>query len=264
MKNKDLVSNYVHVTTNYDQFKLSEKNRNVLLTVKQFNAFKEDGVISPIFVNEDMIVIDGQHRLEYAKRTNTPIEYIVIQGLDEDAIVKLNTTQKSWTTLDYIEAYANEGNQNYIDLIKLLKRFSNFRATVIATIATNTNYGGGVSRDIKNGTLKEIDMPEAIEKLEQIESLFKGEQRLKLSQSVMTAVDTLLQFKKFNLKRLISKLNSLKELDMNIVNYDLTSNSGSTATKTLLDVYNRDLDINSPKYIDYSINSKGKLVILAE
>lgn len=107
-------------------------------------------------------------------------------------------------------------------------------------------------------------MPEAIEKLEQIESLFKGEQRLKPSQSVMTAVNTLLQFKKFNLKRLISKLNSLKEQDMNIVNYDLTSNAGSTATKTLLDVYNRDLDINSPKYIDYTINSKGKLVILAE
>ncbi len=27
MKNKDLVSNYVYQTTNYDQFKLSDKNR---------------------------------------------------------------------------------------------------------------------------------------------------------------------------------------------------------------------------------------------
>lgn len=263
MKNKDLVSNYVHVTTNYDQFKLSEKNRNILLTVKQFNAFKEDGVISPIFVNEDMIVIDGQHRLEYAKRTNTPIEYIVIQGLDEDAIVKLNTTQKSWSTLDYIEAYANEGNQSYIDLITLLKRFNKLQATVIASIATNSSYGGGVTASIKDGSLKDIDIQKAIKNLDEIETVFNGEPRLKRVQSIVTAIYNLTKEKRFDLNRLVSKLNNLKETDMNAVNYEASTRTGSLAIKTLLDVYNRDLDINSPKYIDYSINSKGVLEIVA-
>ena len=261
MKNKDLVSNYVYQTTNYDQFKLSEKNRNILLTVKQFNAFKEDGVISPIFVNEDMVVIDGQHRLEYAKRTNTPIEYIVIQGLGDDTIVKLNTTQRAWSTIDYIEAYANDGSQNYVDLVKLVKRFNNLKATVIATIATDVPDGGSITRSIKDGTLKEINMPEAIEKLELIESVFEGEPRLKPRQTLVISIYNLLKIKKFDLRRLIIKMNALREKDMNSVKYDLATAYKSTVTKTLLDVYNRDLDINSPKYIDYSINSKGLLVI---
>uniref|UniRef100_UPI0035A18913 ParB N-terminal domain-containing protein n=1 Tax=Jeotgalibaca porci TaxID=1868793 RepID=UPI0035A18913 len=264
MKNKDLVSNYVYQTTNYDQFKLSEKNRNILLTVKQFNAFKEDGVISPIFVNEDMIVIDGQHRLEYAKRTNTPIEYIVIQGLGDDTIVKLNTTQRAWSTIDYIEAYANDGSQNYIDLVKLIKRFNNLQATVIATIATDVPKGGSITRSIKDGTLKEINVPEAIEKLELIESLFEGEPRLKSRQTLVITIYNLLKIKKFDLGRLISKMNSLREKDMNAVNYDLATKYNSIGTKTLLDVYNRDLDTNSPKYIDYSINSKGVLEIVTD
>lgn len=261
MKNKDLVSNYVYQTTNYDQFKLSEKNRNILLTVKQFNAFKEDGVISPIFVNEDMVVIDGQHRLEYAKRTNTPIEYIVIQSLDEDAIVKLNTTQKSWSTIDYIEAYANDGNQNYIDLVKLIKRFNSIQVTAIAAIAIGKKQHGGITPIIKDGKLKEIDIPKATEALEHIEFLFKAEPRLKKSQRVMFAVHNMMNIEKFELKRFILKLNSLKENDMDAVNYKANSMVGSSSLKTLLDVYNRDLDINSPKYIDYSINSKGKLAI---
>lgn len=264
MKNRDLVSNYVLVSTNYDQFKLSEKNRNVLLTVKQFKAFQEDGVISPIFVNEDMIVIDGQHRLEYAKRTNTPIEYIVIKGLDEDAIVKLNTTQKSWNTLDYIEAYANEGNQNYIDLIKLLKRFNKFPTTAVASIANGTSSGGGITTKIKDGKLKDIDLNKTIGVLEDIEYLFDGEPRLNKTQSIIIAVYNLIKVEKFDISRLISKLNALRESDINAVNYETTSRSGSMSIKVLLDVYNRDLDINSPKYIDYSINSKGNLEILAD
>ena len=262
MKNKDLVSNYVHVTTSYDQFKLSEKNRNVLLTVKQFNAFKEDGVISPIFVNEDMIVIDGQHRLEYAKRTNTPIEYIVIQGLDEDAIVKLNTTQKSWSTLDYVEAYANDGNQNYIDLIKLMKQFNKFQITIIATIAIDSNYGGRVTASIKDGTLKEINIPKATKVLNSIEKLFKEEPRLKRSRAIINGTYTLLRNDNFNLNRLIDKLNGLKNKDLESINYELGTAKSTQAIKALLDVYNRDLDINSPKYIDYSINSKGVLEIV--
>lgn len=262
MKNKDLVSNHVFKTTDYEKFNFSERNRNVLLTKSQVDSFKKNGIISPIFVNENMTIIDGQHRFKYAKSANIPIEYIIISGLDDDSIIALNTSQKSWKSIDYIEAYANDGNQNYIDLIKLIKRFSQFNVGAISSIAMGDKQGGGhITKSIKDGEFKISDFDSTFASLSVLEDVFNREPRLKIGQRQLMALSDLKQHEVFDMERFIKKINSLNNQSLNVLNAEATSNSQTIVKKAFLDVYNSDLDAKSPKYIEYTINSKNELTI---
>src|SRR5690625_2430380 len=81
--------NIVYKTDNLDMFQLSKFNRNVFLRKEMLEQARE-GFISPIIVNENMVVIDGQHRLEASKKEGVPVEYIIKPGLDENDIVRMN------------------------------------------------------------------------------------------------------------------------------------------------------------------------------
>lgn len=262
MKNQDLVSNHVFKTTDYEKFNFSERNRNVLLTKSQVANFKKNGIISPIFVNENMTIIDGQHRFKYAKSAKIPIEYIIISGLDDDSIIALNTSQKSWKSIDYIEAYANDGNKNYIDLIKLIKRFSQFNIIAISSIAMgDKQVAGDITRRIKEGKLKISDFDSTFASLSVLEDVFNREPRLKIGQRQLMALNDLKQFEVFDTERFIKKINSLTNQSFNILNAEVASNTQTLVKKAFLDVYNSDLDAKSPKYIEYTINSKNELTI---
>ncbi|XCY65795.1 ParB N-terminal domain-containing protein [Streptococcus iniae] len=68
--------NTVYKTTNYDMFNFSKFNRNVFLTPEMLKQ-AELGFVSPIIVNENLTVIDGQHRLTACQQLGLPVEYII-------------------------------------------------------------------------------------------------------------------------------------------------------------------------------------------
>ena len=75
----DFPVNEVYKTNDLSIFKFTKFNRNVVHTREMLEQAKQ-GFISPIIVNEYMVVIDGQHRLEHAKEAGVPIEYIINQA----------------------------------------------------------------------------------------------------------------------------------------------------------------------------------------
>lgn len=123
-------------TKNYKQFKKLIGNRKVdeLRVNKIMKSIKNVGYItSPIIVNENFEVIDGQGRLEALERLHLPVEYIVEEGVGINECIAMNIYQTNWTMIDYIVSYASRGNENYIKLLKMHKEYPEFTIHALGT-----------------------------------------------------------------------------------------------------------------------------------
>lgn len=121
------VCRMIYQTYDYDMFHRMTGNREIepsrIEKIKK--SIKANGWLhSPIIVNEKMEIIDGQGRFEALKSMNIPIEYFIIEGIGLKECVAFNNTQTKWTQADYIDSYADGGNESYKMLSNLLDEFS--------------------------------------------------------------------------------------------------------------------------------------------
>lgn len=108
------------VTTDYDIFKKHENNRDLdqgaLKKLRSSIQAKNMLHLRPIVVDEDMYVIDGQHRLFVAKELGLKVYYIIQENSSKHDIILLNNAQKKWGQSDYLNFYIAEGLVDYINL----------------------------------------------------------------------------------------------------------------------------------------------------
>lgn len=122
----------IHSTNDYNQFKKIRGNchikeahvKSLIDSISKKNLLSEN----PILVTRNMEVIDGQHRLEAAKRRSWEIYYI-ISKVDKEAQngilndIHLLQTQRTWTSQDFLESYITKGVQSYIYLKQFMKKY---------------------------------------------------------------------------------------------------------------------------------------------
>ncbi|MFC0136801.1 hypothetical protein CD127_12320 [Staphylococcus petrasii] len=250
----NLPVNEVYKTDDLDMFKFTKFNRNILFTDEMLKQAKE-GFISPIIVNEYMVVIDGQHRLEHAKKAGVPIEYIVKPGLTEHDIVRMNTTQRPWSLLNFIESYANQGSEEYVSLLNLLnKKYAG--TTVVISVARNNTTATGVTELIKSGEFEFINFEETLNFLKYYEK-FRNETNTPKRTKVALALYSLFRIDGFDGDRLIRKVLQKKfDDDLRVKGYNL-----SEALKEFIDKYNDKLTQDSPSFIEYYVKNNGELII---
>lgn len=250
----NLPVNEVYKTDDLDMFKFTKFNRNVLFTDEMLEQAKE-GFVSPIIVNEYMVVIDGQHRLEHAKKAGVPIEYIVKPGLNEHDIVRMNTTQRKWNMLNYIESYANQGSEEYVSLLNLLnKKYAG--TTVVISVARNQTTATDVNKLIKSGSFEFINFEETLNFLKYYEKFRKETDTPKRTKPAL-AMYSLFRIEGFDGDRLIRKVLQKKfDDDLRTKGYNLTE-----ALKEFIDKYNDKLSQDSPLFIEYYIKNNGDLII---
>ncbi|MCG1919021.1 hypothetical protein [Staphylococcus epidermidis] len=250
----NLPVNKVYKTDDLEMFKFTKFNRNVLFTDEMLEQAKE-GFVSPIIVNEYMVVIDGQHRLEHAKKAGVPIEYIVKPGLNEHDIVRMNTTQRKWNMLNYIESYANQGSEEYVSLLNLLnKKYAG--TTVVISVARNQTTSTDVNKLIKSGNFEFINFEETLNFLKYYEKFRKETDTPKRTKPAL-AMYSLFRIEGFDGDRLIRKVLQKKfDDDLRTKGYNLTE-----ALKEFIDKYNDKLSQDSPLFIEYYIKNNGDLII---
>ena len=142
----------VKETKNYSEFKDITGNRtiNPLHLSRLIESMKEEYLLSPIIVNENGQVIDGQHRLRAAKELNIPVRYIVQEGYSLSQIQRYNQNSKDWRMIDFIKGYAQLNNKEYIYLLK----FHEGTGLTITTCITLLSNAGSATNDIRNGVWK--------------------------------------------------------------------------------------------------------------
>lgn len=117
----------IESTTDYEKFKFYPGNRPIdqanldklIFSISEKNLLPE----RPIIINESFYVLDGQHRLEAAKKLNIPIAYIQKHGGGFKDIILLNSSQKNWKLEDYLRLFSDgEKMQEYLLLNEFMKR----------------------------------------------------------------------------------------------------------------------------------------------
>jgi len=251
------ISNMVYKTSDYDIFQLSKFNRNVFIKKEMLKQAKE-GFIAPIVVNENLVVIDGQHRLEASKMVEVPVQYIITKGLGKHDIVRMNTVQKPWGMINFIEAFANQGNPEYVKLVDLLKDVYG-NTTVVSQVACNVTSPAQARAIIESGEFNFFNYEKTLEFFSFL-NRFKEEVKVPMKTKLSLALFELFKIKKIDKERLIAKVVETR-LDDEL----RTKTIGMTeALKGLIDAYNKNLHKKTNDSIEYYVTSTGSLKIVED
>lgn len=130
--NDTLTTKVVQATTiletmEYSVFKQVSWNRKIKrsLVDKIKKSMVSEGFASyaPILVNDDMVILDGQHRFIAAKELGIPVKYMIVaEDTKQDALILMNTNKLPWTPDDFAGYYAAKGNPYYIGLVDFATR----------------------------------------------------------------------------------------------------------------------------------------------
>lgn len=161
-------------TTDYSIFKKFPGNRpidnNNLKKITNSISMHNMLEFKPLVVNENMQIIDGQHRLEAAKNLGLEVYYTMQKDTSPVDIILLQTG-KDWLIDDYIRFYASQGKEGYSSLLKLAETTKTTLPMVLYTLGYNT---GNNFKCIKNGeleTLTQQDISEVKDKLSKIDQV---------------------------------------------------------------------------------------------
>lgn len=114
-------------TTDYNIFKkhplnvpIDENHVNKIIeSIKAGNALQ----YTPILIDGQYRVVDGQHRLEAAKALQVPIYYLIDSSCTDERMADLNAASRTWTSEHWLHYHAAKGNENYIKLKELCEKF---------------------------------------------------------------------------------------------------------------------------------------------
>lgn len=144
----------VYRTTDYGLFKRLEGNRVVDHSDKVVVSIKSVGYVrSPILVNENYEVIDGQNRLMALEKLRMPVEYIIQDGIGLKECQALNIGQKNWSNEDWINSYAEKGFKPYIELKDAKAVHGSLDYRLLIVVATKCDAASAHKR-IPDGTLE--------------------------------------------------------------------------------------------------------------
>lgn len=149
-------------TTDYSIFKefssnreLDEKHvRKLAKAISSRNLLH----VNPIIVTEDLRVIDGQHRLAAAKSLNVPIYYISGEVNRRD-ISKLNSHQKNWNAMDYINFYTIEKIPEFVQFSNLVNHYPKMKVSALLSLSSEDNSRN--LTDLKSGFIDVTDIETA-------------------------------------------------------------------------------------------------------
>lgn len=191
------VAYQVYTTSDYAKFKRLTGNRDIPESriSKIIESIQSIGwVHNPIVVNEHMEVIDGQGRLTALKRLKMPVEYVIALGASTKECIYMNMNMVNWKLPDFVKSYAEQGNENYQRLVKLMEKYVGGNLNIISTALYRVSKSR--LRAIKDGSLQltEEQYQAAIPRLEFVEPLLRKLNPKKLPGSLITLMQTLVYY----------------------------------------------------------------------
>lgn len=161
-----LESNVIHSTTDYDIFKPLPLNRgNGKINERHLDRLRASVMeqnllpVRPMIVTTDMMIIDGHHRLEVAKRLQLPIYYLVSDEVNYKSAMRLTQATTDWSTWAYVDVRAANGEPEFVKLKNFLDKNRItitwfFRLSSFHWNNSTTTKGHGRVPQLKNGRYK--------------------------------------------------------------------------------------------------------------
>jgi hypothetical protein len=208
--------NKIEMTLDYNLFKKLRGNREVDEghVQKLMKLMRQNDLFTPITVNENFEVIDGQHRLEARRRLGLIVPYFVVKNYGLAEVQAINSQQKRWTVDDYAQSYIELGKKDYEIYKWFRKRYKLPHIVTVELLHEMTKGHGKLSDIFNSGSLRVKNLEGAKSKAETLELIapyFDGY----CDRNFVIAFFTVQEKKVFDLKKFISKLenqpNALKK-----------------------------------------------------
>lgn len=158
------VETMIYKTEDDSIFKLHQNNRpidfnNVRRKIKSFTKVKK--LLSPLKVDKNFNVIDGNHRLVAIRELKKkgiiiPVLFYISGDDEEENMIEMNIEVRTWKLKDYVMKYANKGKEQYQIVLKIANKF-NVSIDDVTTIPYAGAGTGGVADKVKNGTFSYHD-----------------------------------------------------------------------------------------------------------
>ena len=253
MNNKFKEIGKIYETMDYDAFSFLHFNRNAKPRKDLLDALEKYGrFFEPIIVNEDLEVLDGQHRLLSAKLKETPISFYVVDDATAKQVIKsVNTERRSWTTREYIDFYDRLGNQNFITLNEYLN--SEIQKKLPDSMIQEVLAGKGSQfTKIKDGTYKIGSLEEADKTFEFMADVMEGKKG-KMGVRIGRVIRTLFLLESINKKRLHRVLSNER------THKQIKNSSEDSAIEYVMSEYNKGLTTN---YVEYYFDKRGSFQVI--
>lgn len=165
------IAYYVYKTYDYDWFKRLAGNRSTKHKDKIKRSIEQNGYFrNPININDLHEIGDGQARFYACKELNLPIEFIVSKNMDLHECIKRNSNSTNWKMKNFVDSFAEAGNEDYIVLKDLLERYNGQLAdeNIIILAGKSKSEGGASSGSVKAGKFKMMDTDTASRRIEYV------------------------------------------------------------------------------------------------
>ena len=200
----------VHTTRNYSIFKTLGGNRDVnhLHLSRLKDSMGKNNLITIIMVNENMEIIDGQHRFTISKELNLTINYIIVDGYGLNEVQVLNANMKNWTSNDYINGYCDLGYKDYNVFRNFMNEYGFSHQVSLMLLGGELLNGSAKispTTKFKEGLFKVVDIDKSksmADKILMIEPYYKGYSR----RSFIIAIIGMFKNEDFDFSEFISKL----------------------------------------------------------
>ena len=195
----------VKKTYDYGMFKTMKGNRdlNKKHIERLIKSMETKYLINPIIVNDNGFVIDGQHRLEAVKQLNLPVYYLNqnTYGLKDTQV--LNSTSKSWTTLDYLKSFCEQGIYDYKKYDIFYRRFQFPHQVNLRLLVGDSSKENSVNFKMGSFKIKEWDEANLVaEKIHGLRKYYDGYRR----RGFVSAMVFLIEHPKFDFETFSNKL----------------------------------------------------------
>jgi len=120
-------------------FHLIQGNRTVdrVHVERLKKSFSVQYLLSPIIVNQDGGIIDGQHRFTAAKEYDLPIFFIRINNFGLKEVQLYNMHSKNWTKKDFLNMHCENGLEEYIKFREFMNEYPEFGMSACMTLVSD-------------------------------------------------------------------------------------------------------------------------------
>ena len=168
---QDFKFNNIMETTNYELFSFKKENRGISrqkITQLKLNFLKFGYDKNyPVLVDENFLIIDGQHRFLACKELDYEVNYSFAKNTSNEYMRSLNIVSSAWELADYVRSYAVEGVSSYVGLLDFKERHNLTMSNAIIVF-----FGASKTKQIRKG--------EYIEKLKNAEKVAETLKRFEL------------------------------------------------------------------------------------
>ena len=137
-------------TTNYELFSFKKENRGISRQkVTQLKAnFVKFGYDEnyPVLVDENFLIIDGQHRFLACRELGEEVNYAFAKNNSNEYMRSLNIVSSAWELADYIRSYATEGVSCYVELLAFKEKYNLTMSNTIIVF-----FGPSKTKQIRKG-----------------------------------------------------------------------------------------------------------------